>query len=330
MSATTWCGSRGTLMPDVPYRPAGELARSAVVRARIGWGAGAADVRLDSIYAKATEGQWSEADIDWSLARPLDEISYARSAHERAIMGRSPFARGNPGRWHAYRRELQAWLVSQILYGEQGALVITARLAETLPDMASKCVAASQVSDEARHVRVFQRYLDASGHAHEPTAEIGELLGLLLTDTRWDVLFIGMQIILEGVALAVVRFADTLFGDPLLAAISRRVARDEARHLGFGIVSLDAYLRELSAAERADRAGFIAEAVALMAQRFLFDGVWERLGVPVADGRRYAREDPDMAALRRLLFSYVAGALRRLGLWPDVEPAFAALGLVSR
>lgn len=313
----------------MPYRPPGELVRSAVVQARIGWGADGPDGRLDSLYAKATAAQWSAADIDWSLGRPLDEINYARSGHEREMMRSSPFADGNAGRWNAYRRELQAWLISQILYGEQGALVITARLAETLPDMSSKCVAASQVSDEARHVQVFQRYLDVSGHAHAPTAEIEELLGLLLSDTRWDMLFIGMQLILEGVALAVVRFADVLFGDPLLAAICQRVARDEARHLGFGVVSLDLRLRDLTEAERAERAEFITEAVALMSERFLFDGVWERLGVPVADGRRYAREDRDMVALRRLLFSYVTGALRRLGLWQDVRPAFETLGLVK-
>jgi hypothetical protein len=314
---------------ETPYRPPGELARSAVVQARIGWGTADADARLHRIYAKATAGQWSEADIDWSLARPLDEISYARSGHEREMMSGSPFAAGAPDRWHAYRRELQAWLISQILYGEQGALVITARLAETLPDMASKCVAASQVTDEARHARVFQRYLDGSGHAHGPAAEIEELLGLLLSDSRWDILFIGMQVILEGIALAVVRFADLLFGDPLLASICQRVARDEARHLGFGVVSLDQHLREMTAAELAERREFIAEAVALTAQRFLFDGVWNRLGVTLPQGRRYAREDPDMVALRRLLFSYVAGALRRLGLWPDLQPTFAALGLIN-
>jgi hypothetical protein len=317
------------MMAEAPYRPPGELAREAVVRARINWGGEDADARLDNIYAKAVAAQWSEHDIDWSLARDLDEIGYGRSDHELGIMANSPFANGSLDRWSAYRRELQAWLISQIFYGEQGALVITARLAETMPDLASKCVAASQVGDEARHVRVFRRYLDASGHAHGPTAEIEELLGLLLSDTRWDILFIGMQVILEGVALAVVRFADLLFDDPLLASISRRVARDEARHLGFGVVSLDQHLRDLSPAGLSEREEFIAEAVSLMSQRFLFDGVWERLGVPLAEGRQYAREDADMIALRRLLFSHVAGALRRLGLWQDMRPTFAKLGLIK-
>lgn len=311
------------------YSPPRELACSAVVRARIGWGQEPADTRLDRIYAKAIAAQWSEEDIDWSLARPLDEVSYRLSDQERILMQNSPFADGSPDRYGAYRRELQAWLISQILYGEQGALVITARLAETLPDMASKCVAASQVGDEARHVRVFQRYLDASGHIHQPAAELEDLLGLLLSDTRWDILFIGMQIILEGIALAVVRFADVLFGDRLLAAISAKVARDEARHLGFGVVSLDQQFRDLSATELGERKEFIAESVALMSQRFLFDGVWERLGVPLADGRRYAREDADMRDLRRLLFSNVGTAVRRIGLWKDLEPTFAQLGLVK-
>jgi len=316
-------------MSDTRFRPVGQLTRSTLVQARIGWGADDGDPRLESIYTKAVAAQWSEQDIDWSQARPLDEIEYGRTQHERAAMAASPFARGRPDLWNTYRRELQAWLVSQILYGEQGALVLTSRLAETLPETTAKCVAAGQVADEARHVRVFQRYLDASGHAHGPTAEIEELLGLLLSDARWDMTFIGMQIILEGIALAVVRFADALFADPLLAEISRRVARDEARHLGFGVVSLDEYLGGLTAGERAERTGFIAEAAAMMSERFLFDGVWERLGVPVAVGRGYAREDPDTVALRRLLFGYVISSLRRLGLWNEVRPAFEKLGLVK-
>jgi hypothetical protein len=316
-------------MTETPTRAGGGLARSAVVHARIGWGADDADARLENIYTKAVAAQWTEDDVDWSLARPLELIDYRPSDRDAASLRASPFAHGDPDRWSVYRRELQAWLISQILYGEQGALVLTSRLAETLPQTTAKCVAASQVSDEARHIRVFQRYLDGTGHAYGPTAEIEELLGLLLADSRWDVLFIGMQVLLEGIALAVVRFADVLFADPLLADISRRVARDEARHLGFGVVALDGHLAELSTAERADRREFIAEAVALMSQRFLFDGVWERLGVPVAEGRRYAREDPDMVALRRVLFSNVAGSLRRIGLWPDLQPVFASLGLVK-
>ena len=316
-------------MTDQPFRPPGELVRSAAVEARIRWGEDRADARLERIYTKASAAQWSENDIDWSLARPLDEFVFGHSEHERAVMDASPFAAGNPDRWHAYRRELQAWLISQILYGEQGALVLTSRLAQTLPDMTAKCVAAGQVADEARHVRVFQRYLDGSGHAHGPSDELEALLGLLLSDSRWDLSFIGMQVILEGIALAVVRFADVLVADPLLAGICQRVARDEARHLGFGVVALDGHLRELTSGERDERLEFIGEAVALMSRRFLFDGVWERLGVPVEAGRGYARTDPDMVAMRRLLFSYVANALRRLGLWQDLLPVFATLGLVK-
>src|SRR5690348_4419619 len=101
MSATTWCNSRGTSMPDRAYRPDGGLDRTAMVRARIRWGAAAVDARLDSIYTKATASQWTEADIDWSLARPLDEAHYASSAHERVMMSACPFAAGNADRWDA-------------------------------------------------------------------------------------------------------------------------------------------------------------------------------------------------------------------------------------
>jgi P-aminobenzoate N-oxygenase AurF len=314
---------------DRPYRAPGELVASAVVTTRIGWGSDGGDDRLGRLYGNASAGLWTEDDIDWALARPLDEMRYAPAPRRSGPPGDSPFADGDAGRWDAFRRELHAWLISQILYGEQGALVITARLAEVLPGTAAKCVAASQASDEARHVRVFQRYLDLVGHAHPPSAELGDLLALLLSDARWDLLFLGMQVILEGVALAVVRFADVLFGDPLLASIARRVARDEARHLGFGVVSLQARLREMTAAERAERTDFIAEAVTLMSRRFLFDGVWERLGVGLEQGRRYARREPDVVTLRRLLFTYVMGALRRLGLWGEIEPVFSKLGLAK-
>ena len=46
------------------------------------------------------------------------------------------------------------------MHGEQGALICTAKIVETVPWIDAKYYASTQVMDEARHVEVFAKYLD--------------------------------------------------------------------------------------------------------------------------------------------------------------------------
>jgi hypothetical protein len=306
----------------------GELTRDTSVRARIPWLSPSNAGRPGSLYTVASRAQWHEDEIAWDSARPLSELVVEMTAAEINAEQRSPLA--GRGAWAAYREARHAWSVSQLLYGEQGALVVTGRLVETLPDMASKCLAAVQVADEARHVRVLQRYVEVTEQFFPPSPEIETLLGGILEAPTWDYLLLGMQIVLEGLALSIFRSATALFHDPLLSDICERIARDEARHYSFGVVSLSGHLESLTAAERRDRQAYLAEAVRLMADRFRFDAVWERLGIPLAQGRRYAATEPELVLLRRVVFRPVVTALHRIGMWNGMEDVFYGLDLLAR
>jgi hypothetical protein len=308
--------------------PAADLVRDASVQARIPWFSSSHVGSADQLYDVASRAQWHEDDVDWASARPLAELPPAPSPAGRIATERAaPLGRGS---WSAYQTAMRAWAISQLLFGEQGALVVTGRLVETLPDMTSKCLAAVQVADEARHVRVMQRYLELNGQSFVPSAEVEALLAGMLQAPSWDYLLLGMQVVLEGVALSIFRSGNTLFSDPLLTEICQRIARDEARHYSFGVVSLADHIALLTNRERRDREDYLAEAVRLMALRFRFDAVWEQLGVPLVQGRRYAATDPDLIALRRVVFRPVVSALRKINLWHGLEDTFKGLDLVER
>ena len=140
----------------------------------------------------------------------------------------------------------QNWLLSQFMHGEQGALICTAKIVETVPWIDAKYYAASQVMDEARHVEVFSEYLDQKLSGHYPmNAHLGMLLDDIVADTRWDMTYLGMQIMVEGLALAAFGFIHMMTTEPLLKKLLRYVMADEARHVAFGVLSLQEYYQEL-------------------------------------------------------------------------------------
>lgn len=308
------------------------LSIATLVTSRLSWDYEFRNPRTAALYERAKTAQWNAAtDVDWSVDVPFGAPLADDSPFAMASFVASPlYRRGRPA-WDAFRWELQSWLVSQFLHGEQGALVVAARLVEAVPGVESKVCAASQVIDEARHVEVFSRYLREKVPAPYPiSAPLAELLDDLLADSRWDVTALGMQIIVEALAMAAFRLADTTFHDDLIREIARLVARDEARHVSFGVLSLEAVYRELSAAERADREDLVLEAARLMRRRFLLEQVWERLDVDRAEGMAYAAHDPMMVAYRQAVFARVVAALGSIGLLtPRVRRGLANLELIG-
>jgi hypothetical protein len=126
-----------------------------------------------------------------------------------------------------------------------------------------------------------------------------------------------MQVVVEGLALAATRIASTGFGDPIIRSITKMIARDEARHIAFGHIALLGLYDDMTTAELADRDAFLCEAIHLMSQRFLLKEIWERLGLDVTAGMRFAKNDPNMVAFRQLLFHKVVQILRQVGLLSD-------------
>ncbi|MEU0028940.1 ferritin-like domain-containing protein [Streptomyces sp. NPDC006335] len=288
----------------------------ASIRACLNWDYGERDNRIWSLYQKNKKSQWdAETTIDWDydvrFGAPLDD-AYSAGVATFVVGNESPVPKEllNEFRW-----QYQAWMVSQFLHGEQGALVTTARLVETVPDMESKIYAASQVADEARHVEAYAKYIDEKlGESYVINPGLKALLRDLLAESNWDVVYLGMQVIVEGLALAATRLAGSGFGDPIITSITKMIARDEARHVGFGSVALAGLYDGMTSKELDEREKFLLEAVHLMSRRFLLREVWERMELDVEKGVKFAQTDPMMFGYRQLLFQQVIHLLRQLGL----------------
>lgn len=289
------------------------------------------ELALRAIYERARDAQWDpEADIDWTLEVPFGEPLPETSWFAATSFARSPLAGGGKAAWDAFQWEMQSWMVSQFLHGEQGALVVAGRLVSAMPDLDGKLCAASQAVDEARHAEVFARYLRENVPEPYPvSASLETLLVDILSDERWDVTALGMQILVEALAMAAFRLADRTFHDDLIRGIVRLVARDEARHVSFGVLSLERVYPELSRAEIADREDLVLEGASLMRRRFLLEDVWERMGVDRGAGVEFAAGDELMVAYRRAIFARVVSSLSRIGLMTaTVQDGLDKLGLL--
>src|SRR3954463_1033449 len=165
---------------------------------------------LVKLYEKAKTSQWNAStDLDWSIdvdpEKVGDELGGGGTQRFQALRE----AEGSPVRhfgekeWRRVSIELQNSLLSQFMHGEQGALLCTARIVETVPWIDAKYYASTQVVDEARHVEVFARYLDEKlGNQYGINENLKGILDDILRDTRWDIVYLGMQIMVEGLALA--------------------------------------------------------------------------------------------------------------------------------
>ena len=201
------------------------------------------------------------------------------------------------------------------MHGEQGALICTAKIVETVPWIDAKYYAATQVMDEARHVEVFAKYLDTKLTGHYPiNAHLKMLLDDIVDDSRWDMTYLGMQIMVEGLALAAFGFMHMMTTEPLLKQLLRYVMSDEARHVAFGVLSLKEYYTGLSDAEICERQEFAFEAAVRMRDRFLQQEVWERMGVPVKDAVEAVMQTPTRQMFQMMLFSKIVPNCKKLGL----------------
>src|SRR6202023_2333255 len=220
---------------------------------------------------------------------------------------------------------------SQFLHGEQGALTVAARIVEAVPDMDSKFYAATQAMDEARHVELYQRFIrDKIGMYYPVNQDLAKLLADALSDSRWDMPYLGMQVLIEGLALAAFGVHRDIANNPLVKHLLAYAVRDEARHVAFGRLALRDYYAQLASAELADREEFVVEGCYLMRNRFIAREVWERMGFDVAECLEFTENSPVQQAFRSLLFSRIVPCVKDIGLWgPKVQRASADLGVID-
>jgi hypothetical protein len=279
---------------------------------------------LNKLYEKAKTSQWNgETDLPWETE--VDQEEFARMVLEMrfgeiqaADLTGTPMAKWGEPEWIKFAMENQNWSLSQFMHGEQGALLCTAKVVETVPWIDAKYYAATQVMDEARHVEVFAKYLDTKLSGHYPiNAHLKMLLDDIINDSRWDMTYLGMQVMVEGLALAAFGMAHQTTPDPLLKQLLRYVMSDEARHVAFGVLSLKEYYAELTEAELLERQEFAFEAAVRMRDRFLQQEVWERLGVNVRQAIKafqVSEEEKNQDPFQQLLFSKIVPNCKKLGL----------------
>jgi hypothetical protein len=171
------------------------------------------------------------------------------------------------------------------------------------------------VVDEARHVEVFARYLDEKmGGGYQVNTHLRLLLDDIINDSRWDMTYLGMQIMVEGLALAAFGFLHATTNEPLLKTLLRYVMSDEARHVAFGVLSLQEAYKEMSDKEMKDRQEFAYEASVRMRDRFLQQEVWDRMGVNTKEIAPMMLQDPSRQLFQQMLFSKIVPNCKKLGL----------------
>lgn len=283
---------------------------------------------LLSLYSKGKQQQWdANTRIDWS--RDLDP-------ENPMLLDDASIPIHGSGVWHklseAEKRQLrhhhQAYTISQFLHGEQGALIATSKIVESVPGIDAKFYAATQVMDEARHVEVYARLLrEKLELAYPISSGLRAVLESGLADKRWDMTYLTMQVLIEGMALAAFQQLRDGSRHPLVASINAYVMQDEARHVAFGRLSLQGVYAEMSEAEREERRQFLVEGCRQLLKRFDEVEVWERLGLPVDACVAATLESPSMARFRAHLFSRLIPIVQSIGLWgPTIAQGFAKLG----
>lgn len=327
---------RYNLGPDDPKLIAGdveaiaEIFRTPLVGSYT-WTYEESDRRIRKLYRLGKERNWNaDTDIDWSKPISRKETPL-QDGIDNPFVGWEPYDKLTEEEEIEFAWHQQSWMLSQFLHGEQGALLVASQLISCAPTYDAKLYAASQTFDEARHVEVFHKYImDRVGFMYPVNPNLKLLLDKILADERWDLKFIGMQLVIESLALAAFNTQKLISRDPVMSEVLELVTRDESRHVAFGVTYMEEFVKSLSESEREDRARFAYEACCIMRERIVATDVFEHYGWDIEEGRRRALSGGMMQQFRNLLFSRIIPNLKKVGLLTDaVRPLYEALGVLG-
>ncbi|CAG1009521.1 hypothetical protein MYXO_03878 [Myxococcaceae bacterium] len=294
------------------------------------WEYDATRSQLMRLYENAKRDQWNATQrLDWSV--DVDPGKGLVPDFGIGIYCTPIWARLSKAQIEKLRHEAITWQLCQFLHGEQGALLATAQIVDSVPWYEAKQYGATQVMDEARHVEVYRRFVQEKlGHEYPVNSELKKLLDLILTDSRWDMKFLGMQIIVEGLALAAFGTIRDTATNPLLRDLTAAVMEDEARHVAFGVLSLREYCRDLPEKDRLEREDFVYEACVLMRDRISNREVWEAMGLDPEECIAFSDRSEMARQFRYRLFSKIVPNVKSLGLLsPKQRERFEALGILE-
>lgn len=287
--------------------------------------------KLLALYQKGKDKQWDSVKrIDWDLeVDPHDALGIPDQS--MAVYGTRHWDMFSERQRREVRMHSASWQFSQFMHGEQGAMITGARIVETVPDLDAKLYAATQTMDEARHVEIFSRFLhEKIGMVYPINPKLQELLGETLTDSRWDMPYLGMQVLIEGLALAAFGVIRDVTTKPLPRQILTYVMQDEARHVAFGRLALRDYYAQLSPAELREREDFVIEGCYLMRDRLRGVEIWENFGLAPRDIQEMLRDSPYIRTFQSLLFSRIVPCVKDIGLWSDrIRRAYDDMGVLE-
>ncbi|MBL8152202.1 MAG: ferritin-like domain-containing protein [Blastocatellia bacterium] len=232
-------------------------------------------------------------------------------------------------------RLLLSWLLSQFLHGEQGALFAAAQTTQSVPWLDAKLYGSTQVVDEGRHVEVFHTYLTKKlEKLYEINDNLYVVIDALMSDSRWDVKFLGMQIMIEGLALGAFGTIRQISGEPLLKELLRYVITDEARHVHYGVLALQQfYTTELSEKERRNREDWAFEMSLLLRNRFLMHELYDEFyahHLSRAAWDKLVLKSKMMNSFRKTMFKRIIPNLKRIGLLSNrIRSHYEKIGLLA-
>ncbi|MFF1478192.1 ferritin-like domain-containing protein [Streptomyces sp. NPDC058301] len=312
-----------------PQDPLWEVPASGA--ARFSWDYDDGRERLLALYQKGKDKQWDGAKrIDWDLdVDPYDPLGTPDEA--MTLYGTRYWSKLTDKDKGELRKHYTSWQFSQFLHGEQGAMVCAARIVESVPDLDAKFYSATQTMDEARHAEIYARFLhEKIGMLYPVNDNLQGLLGDTLRDSRWDMPYLGMQVLIEGLALAAFGMLRDTTDKPLPKQILAYVMQDEARHVAFGRMALRDYYKQLNDAELREREDFVIEGCYLMRDRLRGVEVLENFGIPKAEAERFSEQNEFLHLFRKLLFSRIVPCVKDIGLWGKrLQQAYVDMGVLE-
>ena len=286
---------------------------------------------LLALYDKGKRQQWDARErIDWSLDLDADNPMLLPD-DTISLCGSTLWSKLSPQQKIDYRRHSQAWQISQFLHGEQGALVCTAKIVQQVQNIDAKFYAATQVIDEARHVEAYSRLLHEKFNMVFPiNRHLQALIADVVENKEWDFTYLGMQVVIEGLALASFQSIRDKAQNRLAAQVNAYVMQDEARHVALGRLALRDFYPQLTEAERDRREEFLVEACYLMRDRLDPSDVWAAVGFDVKECRAVHEAALATHKFRSRLFSRIVPTVKDIGLMgARARKAFEDLGAIQ-
>jgi hypothetical protein len=292
---------------------------------------------MRELYQRAKKNQWdSETDLPWdTFVDPLDPNRPLIPEDFLALdVGRKNL-KLSADEHRRLQHSMASWMLSQFLHGEQGALYASAQVTESVIWMDGKLYGSTQVMDEGRHVETFHRYLDEKlGKLYVINDNLFVIIDALMNESRWDMKFLGMQIMVEGLALGAFGTLYRITREPLLKQLLAKIIQDEARHVHYGVLALrEHFTKELDDRERREREDWAYEVAILMRNRFLAHEVYEEWfegTITRAEWNDIISTSPGMREFRTVMFQRLVPNLKAIGLLsPRIERHYQSAGLLQ-